>query len=258
MIGKDQAMSFDKGNSLDCLDVHAHGTSGSKRWHKPATVVTVDQCGEKRIMKTYPLLFFPLSYCFRLLARHEYKMLKKAEELVFTPNQVRWNANGGGGVCYQYLKGFSLKELQENGEIPKEFFVKLYAAVQQLHQTGMVHLDLGNSGNILMTPSGEPKIIDFGSAVLLKHLPIMSKNWARKKDLLGVLKLWYRFDRKRMPGGLRNYYRTHYKKNLYTPKRFYKALKRSLFSQQQEIQSFSPIIGILALFFGLLMLLSLL
>ncbi|WP_144820902.1 hypothetical protein [Marinobacter piscensis] len=132
-------MSFDKGNSLDCLDVHAHGTSGSKRWHKPATVVTVDQCGEKRIMKTYPLLFFPLSYCFRLLARHEYKMLKKAEELVFTPNQVRWNANGGGGVCYQYLKGFSLKELQENGEIPKEFFVKLYAAVQQLHQTGMVH-----------------------------------------------------------------------------------------------------------------------
>ncbi len=49
-----------------------------------------------------------------------------------------------------------------------ELFCKVCAAVQFAHQSLVVHRDL-KPGNILVTPEGEPKLLDFGIAKLLEE-----------------------------------------------------------------------------------------
>ncbi|HMJ05922.1 MAG TPA: protein kinase [Chthoniobacterales bacterium] len=48
-----------------------------------------------------------------------------------------------------------------------QLFLKICAAVQFAHQNLVVHRDL-KPGNILVTPEGEPKLLDFGVAKLLR------------------------------------------------------------------------------------------
>ncbi|MDP4547692.1 hypothetical protein [Marinobacter sp. MDS2] len=253
-------MSSRSGNFLDCLDVSAQcgeSRERAKRWHKPVTVVAENPAGAKQVVKTYPSFVFPLAQYFQMLARHEYRMLKAVEGLPFTPSEVYRCADCSEAIQYQYVDGVSLKELARRGDVPNDFFMKLYASVQQMHKSGVVHFDLGNSGNVLCSPAGEPKIIDFGSAVFFRLLPGVIGDWARKKDRMGVLKLWYRFDRDSMPREMQAHYQANYRKNIYTPKRFAKALKRSLMKPTQATAEALPMAAIFGLFFGLLALVSL-
>ncbi len=227
-----------------------------RRWYKPLTVVIDNPNGEKLISKTYPSFFFPLTQYFRALARHECRMLQRVEALRFTPDQVGCSEEDSRRIVYRYIEGTPLKEMYRSGRIPEDFFVKLYASVQQLHRSGVVHLDLGNSGNVLCSPSGEPVIIDFGSALALYLLPRSVGSWACKKDLLGVLKLWYRFDRGSMPLSKQDYFRRHYRKNLCTPRRLLKALKHHSVSSEPVFQWQESRIPVIGLLFCLLALLS--
>lgn len=188
-------------------------------------------------------------------------MLKRVEGLPFTPMDVGRDRREGNLISYQYIDGRSIKAVSKSDTIPKDFFPKLYSAVLDLHQQGTAHLDLGNSGNILVTRNGNPVIIDFGSAFSLERLPGYLQRWMRKKDLLGMLKLWRRFDRETMPAFLLEYYRRNYKKNIYTPRRFYKATKRHLLKRLARRSASNAddaaILRIVGLFFGLMVLISL-
>ncbi|HEU4431017.1 MAG TPA: hypothetical protein VFT98_19815 [Myxococcota bacterium] len=53
-------------------------------------------------------------------------------------------------------------------ETPPEFFVRLEAAVAEMHARGVVHLDLRHQGNVLVADDGAPVLIDFGSALVLR------------------------------------------------------------------------------------------
>ena len=244
------------GNAGSGIEAGADGAR-HQSWYKPVTTVVYDANGEKWISKTYPSFFFPLRQYFRTLARHEYRMLKRAEALTFTPDQVHHGGRCADSIRYRYVEGTALKAVARSGSVPADFFEKLYAAVRQLHRSGLVHLDLGNAGNVLCTASGDPAIIDFGSAMGLYLLPGPVGDWARRKDLLGVLKLWYRFDRDTMPKAAQNYYRAHYRKNIYTPKRLLKALKKRSAQTERAYQGADPLVPVIGLFFGLLALSSL-
>ncbi|MGC8120686.1 hypothetical protein [Marinobacter sp. VGCF2001] len=243
-------MSSQSRNLLECVDVHyAPVDRGLRpgRWYKPSTAVVKHPSGEQRMVKGYPSVF-PLAPYFRLLAGHEYRMLQRVDGLAFTPGRASRCKESPGTLAYDFVEGARLKDQSRDGGIPEDFFIRLYAAVQQLHRRGVIHFDLGNSGNVLCSVSGEPRIIDFGSAVPMYLLPRTVADWGRGKDLMGVLKLWYRFDRESMPEPTLKYFLANYRKNIYTPRRFLKALKRCLANPVQAWRDSTPVAFIVGLF----------
>lgn len=226
-----------------------------QKWYKPIICTLKDTSGRKRVFKTYRYRQGILGLYFRLLASHEFRMLSRVQGLPFTPQRIERDSQTMNTVSYGYVDGVPIKGAFQDGTMPGEFFLSLYEAVHQLHEAGVVHLDLGNSGNVLVSLEGNPVLIDFGSAIPLDRLPSLLRCWARKKDLLGLLKLWDRFDAPSMPEYLRDYYRRHYRKNIYTPKRFFRAFKRYWVSDGEDMTGIGTMTG---LFLAMLFLVSIL
>ncbi|HRR34414.1 MAG TPA: RIO1 family regulatory kinase/ATPase [Kiritimatiellia bacterium] len=79
------------------------------------------------------------------------------------------------------------------GELPPAFFARLETQVRDMHRRQVVHLDLRNANNILVTPDGQPLLIDFQSAVRTAHLPMRVRKFLERLDLSGIYKHWARF-----------------------------------------------------------------
>ena len=73
-------------------------------------------------------------------------------------------------IVMEFVKGRSLEEIACEGPMPVEAIVRygeqIADALSHAHQHGVVHRDL-KSANILVTPEGRVKILDFG---LARHL----------------------------------------------------------------------------------------
>ena len=70
----------------------------------------------------------------------------------------------------EYVEGVPVTRFVESNDEPIErrlrLFLKICAAVEAAHRCSIVHRDL-KSTNILVTPEGEPKLLDFGIAKLI-------------------------------------------------------------------------------------------
>ena len=200
--------------------------AADQKWYKPIISVNADNSGNRYVYKAFRFSRGLLGNYFRFLASHEFRMLRNVEHLDFTPDQVSRPSDASPTIHYRLIEGRPVKEIAAGKGVPDNFFSRLFSDVKTMHQHGVAHMDLGNSGNILVSGRGDPAIIDFGSAIPLSWLPSPVQSWACRKDILGVLKLWRRFDSESMPPLLRNYYQSYYRKNIYTPKRFLKAFRR--------------------------------
>lgn len=49
------------------------------------------------------------------------------------------------------------------------FFAALLDIILSVHRAGVAHADLKRKDNILVTPDGQPRILDFGAAVVKKE-----------------------------------------------------------------------------------------
>jgi hypothetical protein len=52
--------------------------------------------------------------------------------------------------------------------VPESFIPELRAAVREMHERGVVHLDLRHRSNALADPDGHPVLIDFASALCFR------------------------------------------------------------------------------------------
>lgn len=229
--------------------------AADQKWYKPIISVNADNSGNRNVYKAFRFSRGLLGNYFRFLASHELRMLRKVEHLDFTPDQVSRPSDASPTIHYRLIEGRPVKEIAAGKGVPHNFFSQLFSDVKTLHQHGVAHMDLGNSGNILVSEHGDPAIIDFGSAIPLNWLPPSVRAWACRKDIVGVLKLWHRFDRGSMPLFLQHYYESNYRKNIYTPKRFLKALRRWL-SGGADTDGVSGLTIVISVFFSLLVLVS--
>jgi len=76
-------------------------------------------------------------------------------------------ADGRGFIVMQYVEGQTLSAVLQQGAMPVRDALILSAdiadALGAAHRRGVIHRDL-KPGNIMVTPSGRPKLVDFGIA----------------------------------------------------------------------------------------------
>ena len=78
-----------------------------------------------------------------------------------------------------------------------EFFDELMGIVRQMHERGVLHLDLRQRRNVLRTPQGRPAVIDFGASVCARPGGLLHRLLA-PIDVSGVLK----YKQRAQPGSL--------------------------------------------------------
>jgi serine/threonine protein kinase len=61
------------------------------------------------------------------------------------------------------------RSIQRGEELQPSFFSHLEQILREIHQRGVVHLDLRHKGNILISERGEPFLIDFNSSFSFKE-----------------------------------------------------------------------------------------
>jgi tetratricopeptide (TPR) repeat protein/predicted Ser/Thr protein kinase len=81
------------------------------------------------------------------------------------------NADGRGFIVMQYVEGQTLAAVLSRGAMPIRdaltLCVQIAEALAAAHRRGVVHRDL-KPGNVMVTPSGHAKLVDFGIAKILQ------------------------------------------------------------------------------------------
>lgn len=107
-------------------------------------------------------------------------------------------------VCYRFMPGATLKDTP-SARIGNDFFYELEELVRMMHQRNMVHLDIRNQRNILVTEDNKPALLDFQSSLNLENTPRLLHKIMKDIDISGVYKNW---DKKK-PDSLDNARRAH-------------------------------------------------
>jgi len=98
------------------------------------------------------------------LLRHEYRIYQQLQGMDSVP--VCYGMANEQLLVLEFIEGFTIRE--KRPDTNSDYYVKLFAAIEQMHQRGVGHFDLKRMENLLVDKNNEPKIIDFGVSVLRK------------------------------------------------------------------------------------------
>jgi hypothetical protein len=159
------------------------------RWAN-AILSVVQRGGEQWVVKDFrarPLLI--RNTIGRFLVRRELRALRMLAGLNGVPaDAFRIDAHA---LAYRFIPGAPLTGADEQRK-NAEFFLSFERLLTEVHARGLVHLDVRNGRNVLITGSGQAALIDFQSHLGTAHLPRGLRGWMERFDMAGVYKHWDR------------------------------------------------------------------
>lgn len=144
--------------SLEQLRAHATQTFRDGGGSRP-DVLLIEIDGQKAVLKDqgaadkmFALLLGPI------LNWRECKALNKLSDVSCVPNLLSQPTSRSFLMTYHQSE--QITKLENYQPEWPEFFEKLQAAIDQIHRAGVAHNDLRNPTNTLVTPNGEPILVD--------------------------------------------------------------------------------------------------
>lgn len=164
-------------------------TVSSGRWAN-ADLRLLEHDDDQWIVKDFrPRSFLVRNTIGRVLAAREIKGLKRLAGVRGVPaHAFRVDAHA---IAYRFVPGTPLGLVSESRK-DAAFFRALEVLLDEVHARGVVHLDIRNANNILMTAEGTPALIDLQSHLGTARLPGAVRRWMERFDMAGVYKHWAR------------------------------------------------------------------
>ena len=188
---KHQILSIPEVSSLSCFSASLVCEGGP---FKP-DIIRLDfgDGREPMVFKTFALKNFWVGATLGwFVTWREYRMLRRLRGIdgicQLVRDSFRW------GIFLKWIPGAPLHRFRKN-ELPSDVYQRVVRIVKKMHEAGVVHLDLGHCGNILVTPDKQPVLVDFQSAFFVKRWPPLFRRWLERIDELTVLK----WKKKRFP-----------------------------------------------------------
>ena len=127
-----------------------------------------------------------------VLVNNEFAILGRLQGIKGIPNAIRKTHNG---LLIEYIEGKFLNKFRA-GELPYTIIGKLENLIAEIHKRCVVHLDLAQRKNILITDDFTPYIIDFANALYLRPNVALARaffNYLRLIDKGSLLKFKNRY-----------------------------------------------------------------
>ena len=159
------------------------------RWAN-AVLYTLEFGGARWVVKDFRPRSWPVRNVIgRLLIRREARGLRKLAGVRGAPEgSFRIDAFA---LAYRFVPGSGLRTY--SGPLGAEFFPTLERTVSEMHaRARIVHLDMRNADNILVTEAGEPMLLDLQSNLSLRWMPGPLRRFAQRIDLAAIYKHWAR------------------------------------------------------------------
>jgi hypothetical protein len=144
--------------TLEQLRAHATQTFREGGGSRP-DVLLIEIDGQRAVLKDqsaadkmFALLVGPI------LNWRECKALKKLSDVSCVPDLL--GKPTSRSFLMTYHQSEQITKLQHYQPEWPEFFEKLRAAIDEIHRAGVAHNDLRNPTNTLVTPNGEPILVD--------------------------------------------------------------------------------------------------
>ena len=160
-----------------------------RAWRARPEVRLIELDGRRAVVKDYGRG----GTCFKrlvggFLARREAIALRRAAGI---PNIPRLLAMPSAcSLVTEYLPAEQVTGL-DDPQLDGEFFDRLTQMVDALHERGIAHGDLEKLDNVLITPAGEPALVDFGAAIMAGSNPAVALvlPYVQQSDFRGIYKL---------------------------------------------------------------------
>lgn len=177
--------------SLEQLRAHATHTFRKGGGSRPDVLLI--QIGEHRAVlkdqsgadKSFAFLIGPL------LNWRECKALKKLSAVNCVPNLLAMPS--ARSFLMSYHESEQISRLENNKPNWPDFFEKLTQAIEEIHRAGVAHNDLRNPSNTLVTPDGEPILVDLVACFCRGRQWNLPNRWLFKKfaqvDLSAITKI---------------------------------------------------------------------
>ena len=126
----------------------------------------------------------------RFLVRREARVLRRLAGLEgVAQDAFRLDAHA---LAYRFVTGVTLNRAELGARAP-QFFAALEQLLQQVHERGgILHLDVRNARNVLVSDRGDPVLLDFQSHLSTRWMPGRLRRFGERFDLAGVYKHWAR------------------------------------------------------------------